>query len=163
MSVTSDILENLETALKDQKSFEIAHVYQRRERKSDPLVEDVKVPAIYIYPAKPKREDSDFRLQFRVFPIHVVVKISGRGRGFLASESAWEAMEKVTAEYGEALMDMVNSYEVDGTIYQAQIADDVDTEFEPTKDIKDRDAETGQDIRRIHTVVNFHTVRNYED
>lgn len=164
MRVIQTILDKLAKTVSDHQTFRDAQVYQREERVKDPVVEDFKVPSVYLAPLKPKKQDSDFRMRFRTFPIQVTIKLAGHGKGYLHTETDEETVEIYAWECAEALMDLADGYPLTGAeAYHVTLSDDVDMNFKASKELLDHDGEVGQEVRRIQATLIFYSVRNYED
>lgn len=158
MSVLFDILNQWEKLLRE--NFE-GDFYTRKERPDDPIAGDMKTPSFYIYPAKPKASPSDFNLDFRVYPVNVLLKFTGTGEGQTSDENDQEAIELQRFEFADKIMGLLKKYPVTETdCYKVDLAGDVDLYFRPT----DQDvlkADEAIKANRLLFVFDHHTVRRY--
>lgn len=159
MSIINDILTDISGALDDSDAFQAAiKIYQRPERAEDIVTGSTGELAIYLQPDGVRPDDSPFSLDFRIYPIDIILKYESEPQAGYDEETSWslrEASDKI-----DTLLDKLNDRDTTMTtntaLYDWQHVE-TDFDFKAMDEILEREGEKGANIKRIRVRYDFYT------
>ena len=107
MNSIDAITDRIDNMLRETEVFAESKIFQREEMEGD---EEPRTEAVYLWPDNPQADENDFSMDFRVYPINIMVKFDKleETEGFHEDEDDRKSGKRFI--YFDALMTFIKSW-----------------------------------------------------